>query len=372
MVQREVRSGRSGARGGDAVPGELVVVGVGPVATALDGWLSANGPRVVRRLDAVPEQEPHAALAGAEVVVLVAHGGDLQAAWAVPAEERRAEAVAHAARVVSAAREAGVRHLVAVSSAMVHGAAPDRPTIHDGDPILGHGSGAGRSLRRTGEAPDDGLRDGVVGDLLAVEAVLARAARRRSPLVTVLRPAALVGPGLDTLLTRHFEAPRLLTVRGVERCWQFVHVDDLASAVATAVDARLTGPLTVGAADELSAREVEAAAGMRRVELAAATAFGTAERLHRVGVLPAPGAELAYAVYPWSVASDGLRAAGWEARWTTAECLDVLLVAVQGRIALAGRRFGARDAAALGAAGAAVALIGTAAVLKQARGRRRG
>lgn len=372
MVQREVRSGRSPGRRGGPSTGDLVVVGVGPVATAVAGWLAANGPRTVRRLDEVPEHEPHTALAGAEVVVLVVHGGDLQAAWAVPPEERRARAVAHAQRTVSAAREARVAQLVAVSSAMVHGAVPGRATIHDGDPILGHGSGLGRPARRTGEAPDDGLRGGVVGDLLAVEAVLARAARRRSPLVTVLRPAALVGPGLDTLLTRHFEAPRLLTVRGVERPWQFVHVDDLASAVATAVDARLTGPLTVGASDELTAHEVEVAAGMRRVELAAATAFGTAERLHRVGVLPAPGAELAYAVYPWSVASDGLRAAGWQPRWSTAECLDVLLVAVQGRIALAGRRFGARDAAALGAAGAAVALIGTAAVLKQARGRRRG
>jgi UDP-glucose 4-epimerase len=372
MVQREVRSGRSRAPGEDVVPGELVVVGVGPVATALAGWLSANGPRAVRRLDEVPEEEPHVALAGAEVVVLVAHAGDLQATWAVPAEERRARAVAHAQRTVSAAREARVRHLVAISSAMVHGATPDRATIHDGDPILGHGSSGGRPLRRTGEAPDDGLREGVVGDLLAVEAVLARAARRRLPLVTVLRPAGLVGPGLDTLLTRHFEAPRLLTVRGAERRWQLLHVDDLASAVATVVASGLTGPLTVGASDELTAHEVEAAAGMRRVELAAATAFGTAERLHRVGVLPAPGAELAYAVYPWSVASDGLHAAGWRARRSTAECLDVLLVAVQGRIALAGRRFGARDAAALGAAGAAVALIGTAAVLKQARGRRRG
>ena len=49
---------------------------------------------------------------------------------------------------------------------------------------------------------------------------------------------------------------------------------------------------------------------MRRIELAAATAFGTAERLHRVGVLPAPASELAFVVYPWTVAADRLRRGG--------------------------------------------------------------
>ena len=53
---------------------------------------------------------------------------------------------------------------------------------------------------------------------------------RFPPLVTVLRPAALVGQGVDTMITRHFEAPRLLTVRGAVREWQFVHIEDLASA----------------------------------------------------------------------------------------------------------------------------------------------
>jgi hypothetical protein len=71
------------------------------------------------------------------------------------------------------------------------------------------------------------------------------------------------------------------------------------------------------------------------------------------------------------VASDGLTAAGWMPEHSSARCLDVLLEGVQGRLAVAGRRVGARDAAALGAAGAAVALIGTAAIWRQARHRRR-
>ena len=363
MARGQVRSGRRGA--GDpnaALPGgtdarEVVIVGPGSVAAGIGAWFSVDGKRPVRVLDDLPSSGPEAALAGVGSLVVVPHRGDLAASWALPAVRRRAEVVGLVERALAAARKAGVPHVVVVTSAMVHGAAPDRPVITDDAAVM---------------SPAGGVPEGVVGDLLAVEDVLTRFARRSPPLVTVLRPAALVGPGIDTIMTRHFEAPRLLAVRGVVRPWQFVHVDDLAAAVALVLDARLAGPFTVGVPGPLSAHDVEAAAGLRRIELSAATAFGTAERLHRVGALPAPSSELAYAVYPWTVDAGGLLAAGWEPQRSSSECLDVLLEGVQGRMALAGRRVGARDAAALGAAGAAVALIGTAAVWRRARISRRG
>ncbi|WP_231496050.1 nucleoside-diphosphate sugar epimerase [Cellulomonas sp. HZM] len=362
---RQVRSGRStqgaahdddGERADAAAAGldgaaaevlpDVLVVGGGPVALGVAaGWGSP-----VRTIDEVPEVDPAAALAGAEVVVLVCVGDPPGAVGDVAA------AVAHAQRLFAGARSAGVAHVVVVTSAVVHGAWPARPVIHDDDPI---------------PRPDKRDTEGLVARLRAIESVVARASGRRRPAVAVLRPAAVVGTGVDTFVTRHFEAPRLLTVRGSEREWQFVHVADVASAARFAVEHRLTGALTVGAADTLTPEQVQAASGMRRVELAPATAFGTAERLHRVGVLPAPASELAFVVHPWTVASDRLRAAGWQESWSSAACLDVLLEGVQGRLAVAGRRVGARDAAALGAAGAAVAAIGTAAIWRQARQRRR-
>lgn len=358
-MKAQVRSGRSPADGMPEEPREVVVVGRGPVAVGvaavLSARLSGRSGGAVRMLGAVPQEDPGAAFAGAHAVVVAAHTGDLGAALAEPSARRRAAAVADVERVLAGARAARVPQVVAITSAMVHGAAPHQPPLPDDAPLVS-GAEAG---------------DGVVGDLLAVEAVLARAARRRGgPLVTVLRPAPIVGPAIDTMVTRHFEAPRLLTVRGVEREWQFTHVDDLGSAVALVIEQRLRGAFTVGRPDVLTAREVEAAAGMRRIELAAVTAFGTAERLHRVGALPAPASELAYTVYPWTVTGAGLLAAGWRPQWSAAQCLDALLEGVQGRTALAGRRLGARDAAAVGAAGAAVAMIGTAAVWRRARARR--
>lgn len=359
MVGEQIRSGRTRRGGGPAtepagpVPDDdVVVIGRGPIASAV----AAAWGQDVRTMDELPVDSPQDHLLGATVVVLVAHAGDLVGAATKGRREREAAVVAHTQRVLGAARAVGARHVVAIGSAVVHGAWADRPVIHDAD-----------ALPRADEA----ARDGLVGDLLAAEAVLERARRRKAPLVTVLRPAAVVGAGIDTFVTRHFEAPRLLTVRGAVRQWQFLHVEDLAAAARFAVAHRLTGALTVGAGDVLQPAEVEAAAGMRRIELAAATAFGTAERLHRVGVLPAPASELAFVVYPWTVAADRLHEAGWTARWSSAACLDVLLEGVQGRVAVAGRRVGTRDAAALGAAGAAVAVIGTAAVWRQARARRR-
>lgn len=328
-----------------------VVVGDSPTARAIARRL---GARMIEDGDSRVDR-----FAGARSIVLVGHQGDFARVSARRPDDRRAELVAQVTRDLADAVLAGVEHVVAISSAMVHGARPDREVIVDDDPTL---------------AEIDG---GYVGDLLVFEEVLRRVAQTLDGVlaITVLRPAVLVGPDIDTLMTRHFEAPRVLTIRGVRRDWQLVHVEDVADAVATVLDAGLVGSLTVGALSEgapdvLSPEQVLAISGMRAIDLPAASAFGTAERLHRVGVLPAPASDMTFAVYPWTVTAQTLRDAGWEPRWSSEACLRALLTQVRGRVGVAGRRVGGLDAAALGAAGAAVALLGTAAVWKQARGRR--
>lgn len=294
-------------------------------------------------------------LAGVDVVVLVAAPADLEAALATPPAQRRARAVRTAQAVMTAAAAAGASRVVLVTSAMVYGAHPDNPIPLPED----------TPLRATGDT-------GLVGDMLEVEHVLERVPRVHPGVrTTVLRPAALVGAGVDTVTTRHFEAPRLLTIADGPTVWQFCHVDDLAEAVATVVVEGLDGPLTVGCEGVLSEQSVERLSGMRRLELPLTLARGTAERLHRVGVLPMPPEDLAYTAFPWVVPSTRLREVGWRPRYDNETCLGVLLEQVRGRHALGARRVDRKDAA-LGAAGAAVALVGTAAVWRQARVRRRG
>nr|WP_238338196.1 NAD-dependent epimerase/dehydratase family protein [Pedococcus badiiscoriae] len=263
---------------------------------------------------------------------------------------RREHSLRVAQTVITAAAAAGVRHLVVVTSAQTFGALADNPVPLEDDAPL--------------RASSD---EGQVGDLMDVEQLI-RVARDVHPglAITTLRPAALVGDGVDTVLTRHFEAPRLLTLRGADPAWQFCHVDDLGSAVALVMAQGVGGEVSAGAPGHLSQSDLERLTGMRRVELSMAAAMGTADRLHRVGVLPAPASDLAFVAFPWAVSARTLLGRGWVPVHDNETCLGVLLTTIRGSHAVAARRLDRKDAA-LGAASAAVALVGTAAIMRRRR-----
>jgi nucleoside-diphosphate-sugar epimerase len=271
------------------------------------------------------------------------------------ARVRRAFNVRGAQTVLTAAAAGGVGHVILVTSAMVYGARQDNPVPLPEDAVL--------------SADSD---DSVVSDLLEIEHLAERSPRAHLGLqVTVARPAALVGDGIDTVVTRHFEAPRLLAVKGCAARWQFCHIDDLVSALELAVEGKVAGEFAVGCDGWLEQDELEEIAGLRRIELPAGLTFATAQRLHRAGITPAPVADLRYAVYPWVVDCKTLREAGWKPRFDNEAALGVLLAQRAGHHAVAGRRLGKKDAT-ITAASATVAVIGTAAVVRQVRRRRRG
>jgi nucleoside-diphosphate-sugar epimerase len=267
------------------------------------------------------------------------------------------------ATVLTAAPAAGVKHVVLVTSAMVYGAHADNavPLSEDAE------------LRATADS-------GWLGDLLEIERLAAQAPRTHPGLlVTVLRPAALVGGGVDTIFTRHFEAPRLLAVKGSHTRWQFCHVDDLLSALELVVTGGLSAVgsvghvvAAVGSDGWLEQGDVERLTGKRHIELPASVAFGTAERLHRLGVTPAGSNDLQFLVHPWVVQAARLRAAGWTPAYDNEAALGVAIAESSGRLAIGGHRLGRRDAAAGAAVGATVALVGTAALVRRARRRRHG
>ncbi|MFH8365695.1 SDR family oxidoreductase [Streptomyces sp. NPDC018031] len=289
-------------------------------------------------------------LRGADVVVHLAVDLDLE----TDAAARTAYNVRGTQTVLTAAAAAGVRRVILCTSAMVYGALPDNdvPLAEDAE------------LRATAEATG-------VGDLLEIEHLARRAPRAHPGLnVTVLRPAVLVG-GTDTALTRYFESPRLLVVAGSRPTWQFCHVDDLVSALEYAVLEKVEGELAVGCDGWLEQEEVEELSGIRRMELPSAVALGAASRLHRLGLTPSPAGDLAYTMHPWAVSGSRLQHAGWRPQWTNEEVLAELLEEVAGRRTVAGRRLGRKDATAAGAAGATVALLGTAALVRRARKARR-
>jgi nucleoside-diphosphate-sugar epimerase len=290
-----------------------------------------------------------ARLAGVDVVVHT----DVDVSADTDPRQRRALNVRGAQTVLTAAAAERVGRVVLVTSAMVYGARPDNPVpLPEDAPLL---ADSGSSL---------------AGDLLEIEE-LARRSRRVNPgtAVTVVRPAALVGDSVDTLLTRHFEAPRLLKVRDCAPRWQFCHVADLAAALELAAAGTVSGDFAVGCDGSLSQAEVEEISGLKSLELPPRLTFSTAQRLHRLGLTPAPAEELRYVAYPWVVECTALHEAGWHPAFSNAEALAVLLATRAGHHAVAGRRINRKDAAltAAGAAGTAAVAIGTAAIVRHAR-----
>ena len=278
-------------------------------------------------------------LSGVDVVVHT----DLDLAPDSDHRSRRAFNVRGAQTVLTAAAAGRVGRVVLVTSAMVYGAGPDNPVpLEEAAPLRAEADGS------------------VVGDLLEIEHLAQRSPRTNPGMaITVVRPAALVGEGIDTLVTRHFEAPRLLAVKGCAARWQFCHVDDLVSGLELAAAGEVTGQFAVGCDGWLEQAEVEELSGLRRIELPAGLTLRTAQRLHRAGITPAPVTDLHFVVYPWVVDCAALRAAGWRPAFGNTEALQTLLAIRSGHHAVAGRRLDTMDAT-ITAAGATVAVLGTA------------
>ncbi|MEO6712215.1 MAG: hypothetical protein ABIM89_02165, partial [Mycobacteriales bacterium] len=176
-----------------------------------------------------------------------------------------------------------------------------------------------------------------------------------------------VGPGCDSVVSRHFESSLLLGIRGVPARWQFVHVADVAAACAIAVTGVIDGIVNVAPPATLNQADLERITGGRRVELPASVVFGAADRLRRAGVTLAPPGEIGYLAYPWAIDSGRLLEAGWRPTYDSAAALRAHLAATS---APDSARRPSRDDATRAAAGATVALLGTAAILRRARRRR--
>jgi nucleoside-diphosphate-sugar epimerase len=293
-----------------------------------------------------------AKLNGVDILVHLAQDSRLDA----PNAQRRALNVRGTSVALTAAAASGVKKVVILTSAMVYGARDDNRVPLDET----------AALRAN---PDDSL----IGDWVEIERSIRRAERAHPWLhIITMRPATIVGPGADSVITRHFESPRLLLLKGSTPLWQFCHVDDLVAAIVVASTGDVAaGPLNVASPGWLSQADVERISGKRHMELPASVAFGTLERLHRVGATPATSQELEFLAYPWVVDAGRLTAAGWVASYDNETSLAVLLEEARRHLAVGARRFDRKDATRA-AAGATVALVATAALARRARKRRRG
>jgi nucleoside-diphosphate-sugar epimerase len=276
-------------------------------------------------------------LAGADVVVLAAWGEGRPAT-----DEAAARASLDDTRsILEAAGD--VHHVVLLSSATVYGAWADNRVPLTEDAPLRPNPGAHQPVARA-EA------ERLVADW---------ADEHPAALASILRPTVIVGAD-QSWTTSVLGGLTRVRPKGSSRPVQFLHIDDLATAVARVVVDQRGGTFNVapdGWLGDETARELTGR-GLR-VPLPA--------RLARA-VTGAPAGLMPYVLHPWVVANDRLRGTGWVPAWTAEEAVVAAVRPSRWQRLSPSRR----QELALGASVAAIGGLGIAvALLVRARRRRR-
>ena len=198
------------------------------------------------------------------------------------------------------ATEAEISRLVVVSSAMVYGAWPNNSI-----PL----------------SEDAAVRPNPESTFAVHQADAERTALEWADLnpdrqVTILRPTAVASPNASGLIGEALLAAAPIRTRRDDPPQQFVHLDDLATAVATVVQLDDSGVFNVAPDGWLTAREVKDLVGARPTIRLPIPLPGRLDRYvaRRVGH-QAPTGLLPYTRYPWVVANDRLRSTGWVPRY---------------------------------------------------------
>ncbi len=207
-------------------------------------------------------------------------------------------------RVLDAAAEAGVGQVVVLSSAMVYGAWVGNPVPLTEDAAIRPNPDFGWAVVRAS----------------VEQAVMEWGHGRDEVAVAVLRPTAVVTDDDLGQLARVLHTARVGITADGDPPVQYLHVDDLASAVTTAVTSRLDGVANVapdGWIPPDALRDLEGPKARVRVPWWAARALAALR--WRAGLSPVPPGVVPYTSHSWVVANDRMRKLGWEANYSNEE-----------------------------------------------------
>jgi nucleoside-diphosphate-sugar epimerase len=331
LVQRLRAGGPDDAHGVDRIIGLDVRV---PSGLVTDGGAAPDSaPDVELRAFDVRDPGLVDVLAGVDVVVHLAFQMDPIR----DVDEMRSINVDGTMNVMAAARAAGVGRVIYLSSVVAYGAHPDNDVpLTESSPLRGQPGFAYAEHKRE------------VEDLLWLWHAAGDA-----PALTVLRSAAVFGPGVQNFLTRVLELPALPELPDAPPL-QFVHVDDVVGAIVHALTTPIDGAFNVAPDGWLDHARVLALSGRRTLAMEPDRMRRLVEQAHRLGLGELEPGVVELFQHPWLLANDRLRATGWAPTRSNEETLLETVLEHERFVSLGRLR---TDRTTLRAAGLAVATL---------------
>lgn len=276
----------------DLLPGTVVLTRASGVLGRKVVELVESAGHTVVLADSVDELPAVTTSAGSDALAVVDLGSsdyDTRAA-------RRESSTESGASTLAIADLLGAGHVVFVSSAMVYGAAANNPV-----PL-------------TEDAPLRPDVEFVFARQLASAEELVEQWRtaRRGRATCVLRPAVALSAGDGSRLATALVYGFGRRLAEADPPSQFLHLDDLAAAVAVGIERRLDGVFNVAPDGWVPGERIRALSGERpRLPLPERLAEVVSGLRWRFARGPIPPGLLPYTRQPWVVSNGRLRAEGW-------------------------------------------------------------
>jgi UDP-glucose 4-epimerase len=204
-------------------------------------------------------------------------------------------------------RSPTVRKLVVKSTAAVYGAGSRSPAVFTEE-----------------DTPVEVPPSGYTKDAVEVEGYVRGFARRRPDvLVTTARLTNIIGPRVDTVLTRYFSLPFVPTVLGYDARVQLLHADDALALLDRATTEDLPGVFNAGGDGVLMLSQAIRRAGHVPVPLLRQAIPGMARLFGGSRLVDFSPDQVRYLNYGRVVDTTRLKATfGFTPKWTTAEAFD--------------------------------------------------
>ncbi|CRK60214.1 UDP-glucose 4-epimerase [Alloactinosynnema sp. L-07] len=204
-------------------------------------------------------------------------------------------------------RAPSLRRLVVKSTAAVYGASARSPAVFTED-----------------DTPKDIGSSGYAKDAVEVEGYVRGFARRRPEVsVVTLRLANLIGPNVDTVLTRYFALPVVPTVLGFDARMQLLHSEDALAVLEQAAMLDVTGVFNVAGDGVLMLSQAIRRAGRLPLPVLRQALPSVGRVLRGARVVDFSADHVRYLNYGRVLDTTRLKAEfGFTPRWTTRQAFD--------------------------------------------------